>query len=445
MPSSLYLPKIVRKRSKLHGWGVFAAEPINKNKIIVDYAGELITNKESNAREHAYLNQGCIWVFKVNTPLVARCPCRRQRRPVHQPLVHAQLLQRRGRQDDLDPRRQAHRAGRRADLRLQHRGRQDHPMSLQARLQDLALSRRRRRAARLVLAAATCVAVVGVTAQAPAPLPREAAALVVDWPSGRTVVEARADVLDTPVLPGSVAKVFALAAAAEAGVLPAGSGHMCRRVATADGRRFVCSHPDLKRPLSPAEALAYSCNDFFVAARRPVAAGGAERRAAPGRTRPGGRRHAVGLGGARPGRPAHLATRPAAGGQPPHRGRSGHRGGAGADDPGVGPRGHAGRGRLRLRQHARAAPPRRARQDRHVADARRSIAGTGGGLRARRCADAGHGRRRARRRRDRRRRARRPAAGRGGPRRRRRDVARRQPAASPPAAPTRRPAIHPRR
>ena len=53
MPSSLYLPKIVRKRSKLHGWGVFAAEPINKNKIIVDYAGELITNKESDERETA--------------------------------------------------------------------------------------------------------------------------------------------------------------------------------------------------------------------------------------------------------------------------------------------------------------------------------------------------------------------------------------------------------
>ena len=138
-------------------------------------------------------------------------------------------------------------------------------MSLQARLQDHTLSVGRRQAARLMLAAATCVATVGATAQAPAPRPREAAALVVDWPSGRTVVEARAEVLDTPVLAGSVAKLFALAAAAEAGVLPAGSGHMCRRVATADGRRFVCSHPDLKRPLSPVEALAYSCNDFFVA------------------------------------------------------------------------------------------------------------------------------------------------------------------------------------
>jgi SET domain-containing protein len=66
MASTLYLPKIVRKRSKLHGWGVFAAEPINKNKIIIDYAGELIDNKASEKREDKYLNQGCIWVFRVN-------------------------------------------------------------------------------------------------------------------------------------------------------------------------------------------------------------------------------------------------------------------------------------------------------------------------------------------------------------------------------------------
>lgn len=66
MPSTLTFPKIARKRSKLHGWGVFAAEPINKNKIIVDYAGELIDNKKSEKREDKYLNEGCIWVFRVN-------------------------------------------------------------------------------------------------------------------------------------------------------------------------------------------------------------------------------------------------------------------------------------------------------------------------------------------------------------------------------------------
>ena len=66
MPSPIRLPNIARKRSKLHGWGVFAGEPINKNKFIIDYAGELISNKVSDKREDAYLDKGCIWVFRLN-------------------------------------------------------------------------------------------------------------------------------------------------------------------------------------------------------------------------------------------------------------------------------------------------------------------------------------------------------------------------------------------
>ena len=66
MPKATPLPRILRKRSKLHGLGVFAMEPINKNKRIIDYAGELITNKQSESREDRYLKKGCIWVFRVN-------------------------------------------------------------------------------------------------------------------------------------------------------------------------------------------------------------------------------------------------------------------------------------------------------------------------------------------------------------------------------------------
>ena len=64
MPTAL--PKIERKKSKLHGFGVFALETINKNKRIIDYAGELISNKQSESREDRYLSKGCIWVFRVN-------------------------------------------------------------------------------------------------------------------------------------------------------------------------------------------------------------------------------------------------------------------------------------------------------------------------------------------------------------------------------------------
>lgn len=60
------LPKIIRRRSTLHGFGVFALAPINKNTRIIDYAGELVRNAESEAREQRYLSEGCIWVFRIN-------------------------------------------------------------------------------------------------------------------------------------------------------------------------------------------------------------------------------------------------------------------------------------------------------------------------------------------------------------------------------------------
>ena len=41
-------------------------EPIAKNTRIIDYAGELVRNSQSEAREDRYLADGCIWVFRVN-------------------------------------------------------------------------------------------------------------------------------------------------------------------------------------------------------------------------------------------------------------------------------------------------------------------------------------------------------------------------------------------
>jgi SET domain-containing protein len=67
MPRDPGFPRISRRRSRLHGWGVFALEPINKNKRIIDYAGELIDHKESLERETRYLERGEIWCFTVNT------------------------------------------------------------------------------------------------------------------------------------------------------------------------------------------------------------------------------------------------------------------------------------------------------------------------------------------------------------------------------------------
>ena len=60
------LPKIFRRRSNVHGYGVFAREPITKNRRIIDYAGQLVRNADSEAREDRYLAEGCIWVFRIN-------------------------------------------------------------------------------------------------------------------------------------------------------------------------------------------------------------------------------------------------------------------------------------------------------------------------------------------------------------------------------------------
>src|SRR5687767_15300719 len=62
--------------------------------------------------------------------------------------------------------------------------------------------------------------------------------------------ESRPDILDTPMLAGSVMKAVTLVAALESQVIEPETARMCRRVITVDGRRYVCSHPDLKRPLT---------------------------------------------------------------------------------------------------------------------------------------------------------------------------------------------------
>jgi SET domain-containing protein len=57
---------IEKRRSRLHGWGVFSTQRIPKNKRIIDYAGEKIDWKESAKRETRYLRRGNIWCFRVN-------------------------------------------------------------------------------------------------------------------------------------------------------------------------------------------------------------------------------------------------------------------------------------------------------------------------------------------------------------------------------------------
>ena len=61
---------IVKRRSKIHRWGVYATETIPKNKRIIDYVGEKISNQESLKRERRYIRRGHIWCFKLTNRTV---------------------------------------------------------------------------------------------------------------------------------------------------------------------------------------------------------------------------------------------------------------------------------------------------------------------------------------------------------------------------------------
>lgn len=65
-----YLKAIVRRRSAIAGWGVYAAERITKNSRIIDYAGEKITARESTPREESQVAKGRIWCFTINRRFV---------------------------------------------------------------------------------------------------------------------------------------------------------------------------------------------------------------------------------------------------------------------------------------------------------------------------------------------------------------------------------------
>lgn len=59
-------PRIVRRRSAISGWGVYALEPISKNTRIIDYAGERVSHAESDRRERAHLATGHVWCFTLH-------------------------------------------------------------------------------------------------------------------------------------------------------------------------------------------------------------------------------------------------------------------------------------------------------------------------------------------------------------------------------------------
>jgi len=61
---------IEKRRSTIHGWGIYATQRIPRNTRIIDYAGQKISNQESLRRERRYIKQGHIWCFKLTNRTV---------------------------------------------------------------------------------------------------------------------------------------------------------------------------------------------------------------------------------------------------------------------------------------------------------------------------------------------------------------------------------------
>jgi SET domain-containing protein len=60
------LPRLVRRRSAISGWGVYAARPIPEDTRIVEYKGALIPQAEAWRREQRYLPRHRIWIFTID-------------------------------------------------------------------------------------------------------------------------------------------------------------------------------------------------------------------------------------------------------------------------------------------------------------------------------------------------------------------------------------------
>lgn len=58
--------KIVRRRSAIHGNGVFATAPIKKGEAVVQYKGTLITHKEADKTRSADTDTGHTFLFTLN-------------------------------------------------------------------------------------------------------------------------------------------------------------------------------------------------------------------------------------------------------------------------------------------------------------------------------------------------------------------------------------------
>lgn len=108
----------------------------------------------------------------------------------------------------------------------------------------------------------------------PAPEPAASGAwAIVDWQTGAVLASDQIARLRQPTEPGSLVKIATLVAAFATGLVSSDTRVPCAGQATVQGQVVGCSHPRLRHPLRPAEAVAVSCNVWFatIGARLPRA------------------------------------------------------------------------------------------------------------------------------------------------------------------------------
>lgn len=109
---------------------------------------------------------------------------------------------------------------------------------------------------------------------------QRAAACVVVRVSDRRVLAAHNSAVLTRrvATPGSAIKPFVLALLLESGAIRPQDSIACRRMLTIGGKRLNCSHPPELTNFDAQQALAYSCNSYFVTAAERLKPGELERR-----------------------------------------------------------------------------------------------------------------------------------------------------------------------
>jgi SpoIID/LytB domain protein len=118
-----------------------------------------------------------------------------------------------------------------------------------------------------VLGAAVVPFVIAATMAGPAGVAQPTgtpAWAIVDWTTGEVVTGDGLERLREPAPPGSLLKMATLVTAVESGLVSAGTRVPCAGEARVGGELVRCSHPRMRHPLRPAEAIALSCNVWFA-------------------------------------------------------------------------------------------------------------------------------------------------------------------------------------